>query len=129
MKSWDPNMKKIFRSMPIRNKIFITFAGGYVLLITIIAVVIYWTNVNEMRDQAQSMSKLLSAQFSRTIDLYFEDIERLSLAVFTDSYIQETLANENDDILIQDISIRNNMFQRLFNHTYPLENIEGVTIY
>lgn len=115
--------------MPIRNKIFITFAGGYVLLITIIAVVIYWTNVNEMRDQAQSMSKLLSAQFSRTIDLYFEDIERLSLAVFTDSYIQETLANENDDILIQDISIRNNMFQRLFNHTYPLENIEGVTIY
>lgn len=115
--------------MPIKNKIFITFAGSYVLLITIIAVVIYWTNVNEMRDQAQSMSKLLSAQFSRTIDLYFEDIERLSLAVFTDSYIQETLANENDHALIEDLSIRNGMFHRLFNHAYPLDNIEGITIY
>ncbi len=122
-------MKKLFRSLPIRNKIFLTFAGGYVLLITIIAVVIYWTNVNEMREQAQSMSKLLSAQFSRTIDLYFEDIERLSLAIFTDSYIQETIANKSDIELTKDLSIRNGMFQRLFNHTYPLENIEGITIY
>lgn len=122
-------MKKFFKSLPIRNKVFITFASGYVLLITIIAVIIYWTNVKEMSDQAQSMSKLLSAQSSRSIDLYFEDIERLSLAFFTDSYIQETLANENDDVLRRNLSIRNGMFLRLFSHTYPLDHIEGVTIY
>ncbi|WP_058308454.1 cache domain-containing sensor histidine kinase [Gracilibacillus massiliensis] len=122
-------MKHFFRSLPIRNKIFITFASVYVIVITVIGIVMYVNNVNEMKNQTQSMSKVLSTQFSRTIDLYFEDIERLSLAIFTDSLVQDTLSNYEKDILYNDISIRNSLYPRLFNQVYPQSDVAAVTIY
>ncbi|WP_163539904.1 sensor histidine kinase [Gracilibacillus sp. YIM 98692] len=123
-------MRQFFRSLPIKNKIFITFASVFVVVITIIGVAMYLTNVNEMKNQTQSMSKVLSGQLSRTIDLYFQDIDRLSLAIFTDSYIQDTLSNYQDKQgLYNDINIRNNMYPRLFNQMYPRSDIASITIY
>lgn len=122
-------MRHFFRSLPIRNKIFITFASVYVIVITVIGIVMYLNNVNEMKNQTQSMSKVLSTQFSRTIDLYFEDIERLSLAIFTDSVIQDTLSNYEEDLLYNDISIRNSLYPRLFNQVYPQSDVAAVTIH
>ncbi|GAE93233.1 hypothetical protein JCM21714_2289 [Gracilibacillus boraciitolerans JCM 21714] len=98
-------------------------------MITVIGIVMYLNNVNEMKNQTQSMSKVLSTQFSRTIDLYFEDIERLSLAIFTDSVIQDTLSNYEEDLLYNDISIRNSLYPRLFNQVYPQSDVAAVTIH
>ena len=120
-------MRKIYRSLPISIKIFLTFASGFVLLITTIATIIYWMNVNEMKNQTQSMSNVLSGQFSRSVDLYFEDIERLSLAVFTDSTIQDVLRSE--ELPKDDLTVKNQMFLRLLNHIYPQSSVEGITIY
>lgn len=120
-------MRKIYRSLPISIKIFLTFASGFVLLITTIATIIYWMNVNEMKNQTQLMSNVLSGQFSRSVDLYFEDIERLSLAVFTDSTIQDVLRSE--ELPKDDLTVKNQMFLRLLNHIYPQSSVEGITIY
>ncbi|MGN8647330.1 cache domain-containing sensor histidine kinase [Gracilibacillus sp. HCP3S3_G5_1] len=122
-------MRNFFRSLPIKNKIFITFASVYVVVISVVGIIMYLTNVNDMKNQTQSMSKVLSTQFSRTIDLYFEDIERLSLAIFTDSLIQDTLSTYENGILYSDISIRNRLYPRLFNQVYPQSDIAAVTIY
>lgn len=123
------HMRNFFRSLPIKNKIFITFASVYVVVISVVGIIMYLTNVNDMKNQTQSMSKVLSTQFSRTIDLYFEDIERLSLAIFTDSLIQDTLSTYENGILYSDISIRNRLYPRLFNQVYPQSDIAAVTIY
>ncbi|MCJ7843196.1 sensor histidine kinase [Lederbergia sp. NSJ-179] len=122
-------MKSLFRSLSIKAKMFFTFAGAYTVMITIIGVAIYISNVNQMKNQTYSLSKVLSAQFSRTVDLYFQDIERLSLAIFTDSYIQEALSNYEGQSLNEDVMIRNSLYPRLFNQAYPHSGIEGITIY
>jgi two-component system sensor histidine kinase YesM len=125
----EVNMKSFFRALSIKTKMFLTYASAYVVVITIIGVAIYVSNVNQMKNQTQSLSKVLSTQFSRTIDLYFQDIERLSLAIFTDSYIQETLASYEEQSLYEDIGIRNSLYPRLFNQVYPRPDIEGITLY
>lgn len=122
-------MKKLFRSLSIKTKMFLTFAGAYTIIITVIGVVIYLSNVNQMKVQTQSLSSVLSTQFSRTIDLYFQDIERLSLAIFTDSYVQEALGNYEGQNIKDDIEIRKSLYPRLFNQAYPHSGIEGITLY
>ncbi|GAE28823.1 HAMP domain-containing protein [Halalkalibacter hemicellulosilyticus] len=122
-------MKSFFHKLTIKNKIFITFAFTYVIVITVIGVLMYVTNVNEMKNQTQSMSKVLTTQFSRTIDMYFEDIERLSMAIFTDSTIQTTLSNYEESILYNDITIRNVLYPRLFTFVYPHDWVVGVELY
>ncbi|GAA0310427.1 sensor histidine kinase [Gracilibacillus halotolerans] len=80
-----------------------------------------------MKNQTQSLSNVLSGQFVRTVDLYFEEIERLSLAIFTDSTIQDVLTREES--IRDDMSVRNEVFLRLLNHIYPQSSVEGITIY
>ncbi|MBM7570079.1 cache domain-containing sensor histidine kinase [Aquibacillus albus] len=123
-------MKALYRKLNIRNKIFLTFAMVYIIVITIIGIFIYVNNINQMKNQAQEMSKVLSSQFTQTIDLYIDDIERLSLAIFTDSYIQNMLMNyESNQNILSDLAIRNKLYPNLFSQTYPIKSIEGITIY
>ncbi|RCW73193.1 cache domain-containing sensor histidine kinase [Saliterribacillus persicus] len=119
-----------FRAASIRTKMFVIFASAYIIVISLVGFIMYVSNVNEMKDQAQSLSKVLSTQFSRTIDLYFNDIERLSTGIFTDNTVQENLGNyDQTNSLFQDINIRNNLYPHLFSQAYPRRDIERVIMY
>ncbi|MGJ9383530.1 cache domain-containing sensor histidine kinase [Salipaludibacillus sp. CF4.18] len=118
------------KSFSLKMKLFITITIVNVIIISIIAIAIYISNVNEMKKQAESLSNILSTQFSRTIDLYFQDIERLSLAIFTDPYLQESLLVETKiGTAYEAYLIKNSVYNLLFNHVYPRKDIERITIY
>src|SRR5690625_5006853 len=119
-----------FQASSIRVKMFTAFVSAYIVVISIVGIIMYMNHLNEMKEQAQSLSNVLSTQYSRTIDLYFKDIERFSTSIFTDSVIQESLKNyETSDSLSHDIDVRNQLYPRLFSQSYPRRDIERVTIY
>ncbi|GAB2572599.1 sensor histidine kinase [Gracilibacillus alcaliphilus] len=123
-------MKNSFRALSIKSKIFITFASVYIIVITVIGTLIYFMNINQMKDNAQEMSIVLSAQMTQTIDLYFRDIERMAISIFTDTDVQEALVNyKNSTQVASDVVIRNQLYGNIFNQSYPREDVEGVTLY
>jgi two-component system sensor histidine kinase YesM len=59
-----------------------------------------------------------------------KDVERLSLAIFTDSIIQESLINHEQVITANErIYIKNQLHSRLFNHAYPRFDVDNILIY
>lgn len=122
-------MKRFFHSLTFKSKIFVTFATVQTIVIITLAITIYFSNINEMKNQAQSLSNVLSNQFSRTINLYFQDIERISLALFSDSYVQETFSNYEDQSQYEDAKILNNLYYRIFNLAYSNTYIDGISLY
>src|SRR5699024_9125603 len=111
-------------------KLFLTFSSVLIIIIILICIVFYYSNVKEMKKQTQLLSNSLSAQFDRTLELYIEDIERLSLGIFTDPFIQDTLIN--DDHLqrsVSEVRVKNGIYPRLFNQAYPRSKVEGISIY
>lgn len=108
---------------------FVIFASVSMMIIICGGSISYFNNVNEMKEQTQSMSKVLSNQFSKTINQYFKGVERISLAVFTDPFIQQTLSDYKSQSLYEDTVLKNTMYPHLFNHVYSRQGIEGITIY
>ncbi|MFC4321436.1 cache domain-containing sensor histidine kinase [Litchfieldia salsa] len=118
------------KAFSIKTKMFFIFAGAYILLVSIIGFAIYISNYNEMKNQTSSLTQVLATQFTRTIDLYFEDMERLSLIVYTDFLIQESLGHyEKNTSVYNDLLIKNDLYPRLFNQIYPRKDIESISIY
>jgi two-component system, sensor histidine kinase YesM len=118
------------KAFSIKTKMFFIFAGAYISLVSIIGFAIYISNYNEMKSQTSSLTQVLTTQFTRTIDLYFEDMERLSLIVYTDFLIQESLGYyEKNTSVYNDLLIKNDLYPRLFNQIYPRKDIESISIY
>ncbi|WP_100404319.1 cache domain-containing sensor histidine kinase [Bacillus solitudinis] len=118
-----------WKNSSLKTKMFLTFSTVLLAIICVICIMFYYSNVDDAERQTLSLSGIMTNQFSRTIDLYIKDIERLSLAIFTDPYIQETLTNYDETSPYADVSIRNNMYPRLFNLAYPRPEIENIGLY
>ncbi|SDY30206.1 Sensor histidine kinase YesM [Evansella caseinilytica] len=119
-----------WKKLSLKSKMFLAFSSVLLFIISLIFYVFYHSNVNEIKKQTQSLSTLLSRQVDRTLELYFQDIERLSISVYTDSYIQSNLTQylEGNGV-IDDITVKNTLFPRLFNHAYPRADVENIYIY
>ncbi|UOQ50370.1 sensor histidine kinase [Gracilibacillus caseinilyticus] len=122
-------MKSPMHSITFKTKIFLAFASAFIVVILIIGTAIFLFNVDNMKKNTHSLSNILSTQFSKTIDLYFEDIDRVSLAIFTDPYVQDMLEHYDKEEITNDIDNRKDLYPKIFNQIYPNEDIEGVTIY
>jgi two-component system, sensor histidine kinase YesM len=118
------------KAFSIKTKMFFIIAGAYILLVSIVGFAFYVSNYNEMKNQTSSLTQVLTTQFTRTIDLYFEDMERLSLMIYTDFLIQESLGHyEKNRSIYNDLLIKNDLYPRLFNQLYPRKDIESISIY
>ncbi|SDN88952.1 cache domain-containing sensor histidine kinase [Alkalicoccus daliensis] len=118
------------RSLTLKTKLFLAITSINVLIITLVAIMIYVSNVNEMRRQTESLSDVLAMQFTRTIDLYMQDIESVSISLFTNADIQQNLQEElwartpYDQYLVQ-----GDLYSQLFQQSYPRRDIEGITLF
>ncbi|PSL36263.1 histidine kinase/DNA gyrase B/HSP90-like ATPase [Planomicrobium soli] len=122
-------MKQFFHSLPIKTKMFLSFASVSFIFVLVIGIVVYVDNTNKMKTQSESMSEVLSTQFSRTIDLYFRDVNQLSLAIFSNPVMQKTLSEYENQSLYEDALIKNNIYPILFNQTYQSPDVKRITIY
>lgn len=114
--------------LTLKSKLFFTFSAILIPIIAIICSIFYYSNVKEMKKQTQSLSSVLSRQFDKTLELHIEDIERLSLAIFTDPIIQSSLDYKLHES-VDTLRIKNNIYPRLFNQAYHRPNIESISIY
>lgn len=122
-------MKFSVQSMTFKTKIFLAFASVFIIIIIIIGIAIFLFNVDSTKKNTHSLSNVLSTQFTQTIDLYFEDINRLSLTVFADPFVQNMLTNYDSQQSLNDMENRKDLFPKIYNQIYSDEDIEGVTIY
>lgn len=118
-----------FKQLPIQLKIFITFSLAIFVIIGLICFLFYYTNVKEVKSQTNSLNSILAKQFDKTLELYMKEIEKLSLAIFTDAYIQSNLSNRDKKITIDEFHVKNSMYPRLFHHAYPHSYVENIHIY
>lgn len=119
-----------WNKLTLKTKIFLTFSIVLMMIIILVCTVFYYHNVNEMKVQTQSLSSVLANQFNKTLELYIEDIEQLSTAIYTDPVIQNSLdSSMYSRNMIDEVKIKNDIYYRLFNQTYPRKNIESISLY
>ncbi|MDG5788491.1 sensor histidine kinase [Evansella sp. AB-P1] len=121
---------KRWQEFSLKTKMFAAFSTVVLLLIAFTCLLFYFTNVYEMKRQTQSLSSVISMQFNKTLELYIQDIERLSTVIFTDTVIQRSLDSHYDMYDPNEhINIKNDIFPRLFNYAYPMHDVEKISLY
>lgn len=118
------------KALPLKTKLFLAITSINFLIISVIAVMIYVSNINEMKRQSESLSNVLATQFTRSIDLYMQDIESLSIGLFTDPVIQSSLSADSWlRTPYEEFILKNDLYSQLFNQSYPRRDIAGITLY
>lgn len=113
-----------------KTKIFITVWAVLLLMISLTCLIFYYKNVNDTKDQAHALLNTLSRQYSTTLELYMQDIEKMSLSIFTDPMIQNSLIDHNESAdPAGELYIRNVLFARLFNHAHPRPDVTSIEIF
>lgn len=119
-----------WNKLTLNSKLLLTFSTVLMVIIALICIIIYHKNVNEMKKQTHFLSSVLSKQFNKTLELYIEDVERVSLSIFTDPVIQNVLTNYKQLKNANDIfRLKNEIYPHLFNRSYSNPNIESVSVY
>lgn len=107
----------------------------YALLLVSLSVIgltslfFYYEGVRDSKDQSYALLHSLSKQYSRTVDLFMDDIEEVSLSIFSDPLIQSFLANHREVSAREALTRKNEMYVWLFNYAYPRPELAGISIY
>jgi len=114
----------------LKHKMFIAFSVVSLLIVGVTCFIFYKKNENDVKNQTFSLSRVISKQFSEMIDVYFENVEELSVAISIDSTVQSNLLNyyrSDDHIEKEAIGYRLNPI--LFNFSYPKTYVQGISIH
>lgn len=121
---------KRWRDFFLQTKIFIAMFAVILTVISLTGLLFYYQNVSDLKNQTYSFLNTISKQSSKTLDLYLQDIEKMSLAIFTDTMIQKSLdAHLKSPGFLTEVQIRNDMFASLFNYAYPRPDLFSIEVY
>ena len=117
------------RNSTLQMNIFAALLLVSLTVIVLTCLFFYYEGISDMRVQSHTLMNTLSKQYARTVDLFMENIEEISLSIFTDPEIQELLANHDSYSQEQILTMRNDLFALLFNVAHPRPEIVGIRLY
>ena len=109
---------------------FIVFAATSLFIVALTCLIFYLKNVNDFKTQTVALSDTITRQFSRTFELYVQDIERLSVSIIGDPVIQQSLIDHyrsTDEVEQNQIELQVN--NRLFSHLQPRPQLQSIYIF
>lgn len=114
----------------LKTKMFITFSVVALFVVIVTILIFYYKSVSDIRSQTLSLSHTITKQFSRTFELYVQDIEKLSVSIFGDPAIQGSLLDHyasRDAVKQNEIELSIN--SRLFTHLQPRPQLQSIYIF
>ncbi|MGO4183245.1 sensor histidine kinase [Paenibacillus sp. TAF43_2] len=122
MKNWNDYL--------LKSKMFIVFSAVSLFIVMLTCIIFYYKNVNDIKNQTLALSDTISRQFSRTFELYIQDMEKLSVSIIGDPIIQESLIDHYgipDSVTQNQIELTIN--NRLFTHLQPRPQLQSIYIF
>ncbi|GAA0137732.1 sensor histidine kinase [Paenibacillus sp. YSY-4.3] len=120
---------RTWRNLMLQTKILIAFIFVLFVVIGLTCMIFYYENTRDTKTHTYSMLNTLSKQYSRTVDFFMDDIEKISLSIFSDPAIQGILAKHATIKPEEGLKIRNELFALLFNYAHPRPEIAGIRLY
>ncbi|WP_274649613.1 cache domain-containing sensor histidine kinase [Paenibacillus humicola] len=114
----------------LKTKMFIAFSAVSLFLVLLTCLIFYYKSVSDIRSQTFSLSDTITRQFSRTLELYIQDTEKLSVSVFGDPVIQQGLLDHyrsRDDTEQNEIELSIN--SRLFTYLQPRPQLQSLYVF
>ncbi|CAM4077385.1 sensor histidine kinase [Paenibacillus alkaliterrae] len=122
MKKWNDYM--------LKTKMFVTFSVVSLFIVILTCLIFYYKNVSDIKNQTVSLSDTITRQFSRTVELYIQDIEKLSVSIFGDPVLQRSLLDHyqsKNDVEQNEIELTIN--KRLFTHLQPRPQLQSIYLF
>lgn len=110
-------------------KLTFVFSLVFIVSVIIIGTVFYVNSAEQIKNRTISHASETITQVNRGLDLYFQDIDRLSLAIFGDPIVQQVLKKQSYESDLERIRDMNQMSLRLFNLSSPWRFVQGVYIF
>lgn len=120
---------RTWRNLMLQTKILIAFILVLFVVIGLTCLIFYYGNMRDTKTHTYSMLNTLSGQYSKTVDFFMDDIEKISLSIFSDPAIQGILANHAQIGPKEGLKVRNELFALLFNYAHPRPEIAGIRLY
>lgn len=120
---------RTWRNLMLQTKILIAFILVLFVVIGLTCLIFYYENTRDTKMHTYSMLNTLSKQYSRTVDFFMDDIEKISLSIFSDPAIQGILAKHATIKPEEGLKVRNDLFALLFNYAHPRPEIAGIRLY
>jgi two-component system sensor histidine kinase YesM len=122
MKSWNDYL--------LKSKMFIMFSAVSLFIVMLTCIIFYYKNVSDIKSQTLSLSDTITRQFSRTFELYIQDMEKLSVSIIGDPIIQQSLIDHyriQESVAQNEIELTIN--NRLFSHLQPRPQLQSIYIF
>ncbi|GGF99200.1 cache domain-containing sensor histidine kinase [Paenibacillus abyssi] len=119
-----------WNDLMLKTKMFVTFSAVSLFIILLTCLIFYYKNVNDIKNQTYSLSEMITKQFSRTFELYMQEIEKLSISIFGDPVIQSNLLAHYETFdPVENNRIEISINSRLFNHAHSRPHVESIAIF
>ncbi|WP_162462981.1 sensor histidine kinase [Paenibacillus psychroresistens] len=120
---------KLWKAWKLKTKLVLSFSFLFAFSIILSGIFYYYSSVSELKKQTLQLLDSNSTQITRTIELYIEDMEKLSLSVFNDLLVQTVLSHSEKTNEAEDASLNQQMTSHLLNTTVSWPSVQGIFLY
>ncbi|UYO02687.1 sensor histidine kinase [Paenibacillus sp. PSB04] len=114
----------------LKTKMFIAFSAVSLFIVTLTCLMFDYKNVSDIKSQTFALSDTITRQFSRTFELYVQDIEKLSVSIIGDSIIQNSLIDHyHSDDPVEQNEIELTINNRLFTHLQSRSQLQSIYLF
>jgi len=120
---------KRWRSWKLITKLIVSFSSLFAISFILSGIFYYYSSVNAIKKQSLQLLGTNSAQISRSLELYSEDLEKLSLSVFNDPIVQKAVGQEEVLSASDEASLAQQVTSHLLNLTVSWPAVQGIYLY
>lgn len=114
----------------LKTKMFIAYSAVSLFIVTLTCLIFDYKNVSDTKNQTFALSDTITRQFSRTFELYVQDIEKLSVSIIGDTIIQISLIDHyHSAIPVEQNEIELTINNRLFTHLQSRPQLQSIYLF
>lgn len=120
---------KLWTSWKLQTKLVLSFSFLFACSIISSGVFYYYNTVGEFKKQTLQLLDANSSQVSRSIELYIDDMEKLSLSVFNDPLVQAALSQDRQAGEAEQANLNQQVTSHLLNLSVSWPSVQGIYLY
>lgn len=118
-----------WRVWKLQTKLVVCFSFLFACSIVSSGIFYYYSSVSEVKKQTLQLLDSNSRQKSRSLELYIEDMDKLSLSVFNDSLVQRALSEGSNVDEVEKASLNQQVTSHLLNLSVSWPSVQGIFLY
>ncbi|WP_167433990.1 sensor histidine kinase [Paenibacillus silvae] len=120
---------KHWRSWKLITKLVVSFTVLFATSFILSGIFYYYSSVNELKRQSMQLLVANTDQITRSLDLYSENLEKLSLSVFNDPIVQKAMGQDNDLSALEQANLTQQVSSHLLNLSISWPAVQGIYLF